>query len=162
MYRFKRWQNNINHAFPSNRCISNEKLFIHFTMKIIRTYLYITCNKKIWFVKKYLSLLWVFTDFSVLLVAFWTQCDTTATNSNSENARSRMVASLRGSVGTGIDHLVQGTGTREDESSSGRVWAARFHHVTARPRLARVLKLMNSLFSKCFFRAADTGVRLYI
>jgi len=45
----------------------------HFTMKIIRTYLYITCNKKILFVKKYLSLLWVFTDFSILLVAFWTQ-----------------------------------------------------------------------------------------
>jgi len=42
----------------------------HFTMKIVRTYLYITCNKKILFIKKYLSLLWVFTDFSVLLVAF--------------------------------------------------------------------------------------------
>jgi len=42
----------------------------HFTMKIIRTYLYITRNKKVLFVKKYLSLLWVFTDFSILLVAF--------------------------------------------------------------------------------------------
>jgi len=42
----------------------------HFTTKIIRTYLYITCNKEILFVKKYLSLLWVFTDFSILLVAF--------------------------------------------------------------------------------------------
>jgi len=42
----------------------------HFTMKIIRTYLYITCNKKNLFVKKYLSLLWVFTDFSILPVAF--------------------------------------------------------------------------------------------
>jgi len=60
-----------------------------------------------------------------------------ATNSNSENARSRMVASLRGNVGTG---------TKEDESSTGRVWAAGFHHVTARSRLARVLKLMNRLF----------------
>jgi len=38
-------------------------------------------------------------------------CDNTATNSNSENARSRMVASLRGSVGTG---------TKEDESSIAR------------------------------------------
>jgi len=28
-------------------------------MKIICTYLYITCNKKILFVKKYLSLLWI-------------------------------------------------------------------------------------------------------
>jgi hypothetical protein len=42
----------------------------HFTMKIIRTYLYINCNKKILFVKKCRSLLWVFGDFSVLLVAF--------------------------------------------------------------------------------------------
>ena len=45
----------------------------HFTMEIMRTYMYLTCNKKILFVKKYLSLLWVFTDFSVLLVAFWAQ-----------------------------------------------------------------------------------------
>jgi len=45
----------------------------HFTMKIIRTYQYITCNNKILFVKKYHSLVWVFTDFSFLLVAFWTQ-----------------------------------------------------------------------------------------
>jgi len=37
------------------------------------TYLYVTCNKKILLVKKYLSLLWVFTDFSILLVAFLTQ-----------------------------------------------------------------------------------------
>jgi len=44
----------------------------HFTTKIIRTYLYITCNKKILFVKKYFSLLWVFTDFPILLFAFWT------------------------------------------------------------------------------------------
>jgi len=39
-----------------------------------------------------------------------------------------------------------GTGTREDESGNGLVWAAGFHHVTARSRLARVLKLMNRLF----------------
>ena len=48
-----------------------------------------------------------------------------------------MVASLRGSVGTG---------TKDDESSNGRVWAAGFHHVTARSRLARVFKLMKHLF----------------
>jgi len=29
----------------------------HFTMKILSTHLYITCNEKILFVKKYLSLL---------------------------------------------------------------------------------------------------------
>jgi len=64
-------------------------------------------------------------------------CDNAATNSNSENARSRMLASLRGSVGMG---------TKGDESSTGLVWAAGFHHVSVRSRLARVLKLMNRLF----------------
>jgi hypothetical protein len=43
-----------------------------------------------------------------------------------------MVASLRGSLSIG---------TKEDESSIGRIWAAGFHHVTARSRLARVFKL---------------------
>jgi hypothetical protein len=37
------------------------------------------------------------------------------------------------------------TGAKEDESSTGRVGAAGFHHVTAHSRLARVLKLMNRL-----------------
>jgi hypothetical protein len=52
-----------------------------------------------------------------------------------------MVASLRGSVGTG---------TKEGESSTGRVCAAGFHRVTARSRLARVY-FFNFQF---FFRAA--------
>jgi hypothetical protein len=39
-----------------------------------------------------------------------------------------------------------GLGTKEDESSIERIWAARFHHVTARSRLTRILKLMNCLF----------------
>jgi hypothetical protein len=39
-----------------------------------------------------------------------------------------------------------GTGTEKDESSTGRVWAAGIHHVTALSRLARVLKLTNRLF----------------
>jgi len=47
-----------------------------------------------------------------------------------------MVASLQGSVGTG---------TKEDESSTGQVWAPGFYHVTAHSRLARILKLMNCL-----------------
>jgi hypothetical protein len=38
-----------------------------------------------------------------------------------------------------------GTGTKEDESSTGRVWAAGFHHVTACSGLARVLKRMKLL-----------------
>jgi len=45
-----------------------------------------------------------------------------------------MVASLQGRVGTGA---------KGDESSTGRIEAAGFHHVRARSRLARVLKLMN-------------------
>ena len=60
-----------------------------------------------------------------------------AINSNSENARTRMMASLRGSTGMG---------TQEDESSTGRIWAAGFHHVLARSHLAHVLKLKNRLF----------------
>jgi hypothetical protein len=64
-------------------------------------------------------------------------CDNAATNVNSENGRSRMEASSAGSVGTG---------TKVDESSTGRVWAVGFHHFTARSPLARVLMLMNRLF----------------
>jgi len=47
-----------------------------------------------------------------------------------------MLASLPGSVGMG---------TKGDESSTGRVWAAGFHHVTARSAW-RVSKLMTRLF----------------
>jgi len=36
-------------------------------------------------------------------------------------------------------------GTKEDESSTGCVWAVGFHHVMACSCLAHVLKLMNSL-----------------
>jgi hypothetical protein len=53
---------------------------------------------------------------------------------NSENDRSRMKASSAGK---------HGYGDKGDESSTGRVWAAGFHHVTSRSRLAHVLKLMN-------------------
>jgi hypothetical protein len=71
---------------------------------------------------------------SSFLLSEHKHCDNAATNSNSENARSRIVVSSRGSVGTG---------TKEDESSTGPVWAAGFHHVAASSRLARVFKLMN-------------------
>jgi hypothetical protein len=113
----------------------------HFTMQIIRTYLYITCNKKILFVKKYFSLFWVFTDFSILLflLSEHKRCDNAATNWNSENARSRLMASLRGSVDTG---------TKGDESSTGRVWVAGFHHVTAR---FETYKTFISLIFQIFF-----------
>jgi len=39
-----------------------------------------------------------------------------------------------------------GSGTKEDESSTGCIWAAGFHHVTACSGLAHLLKLMNRLF----------------
>jgi hypothetical protein len=38
------------------------------------------------------------------------------------------------------------TGANEDESSTGHVWVAGFHHVMARSRLLPALKLMNRLF----------------
>ena len=60
-----------------------------------------------------------------------------ATHLNSENARSRMMASSRGSVSVG---------KKEDVSSTGRVRAAGFHHVTACSRLLHVFKLVNHLF----------------
>jgi ribosomal protein L31E len=38
------------------------------------------------------------------------------------------------------------TGTKEDASDTEHIWAAGFHHVTARSRLTHVLKLTNSYF----------------
>jgi hypothetical protein len=48
------------------------------------------------------------------------------------------------------------TGAKDDESSTRRDWAAGFHYVTARSRLAGVFKLMNRSFLlvSFFFRAA--------
>jgi hypothetical protein len=37
-------------------------------------------------------------------------------------------------------------GAKKDVSGTGYVWAAGFHHVTARSRLAGILKLTNCLF----------------
>jgi hypothetical protein len=63
-------------------------------------------------------------------------------------------------------------GAKEDESSTGRVWAVGFHHVTAHSLLVRFLKLMNRLiFNFQFFfgtrstadtESADAGARLYL
>jgi hypothetical protein len=81
-----------------------------------------------------------------LLLSEHKRCDNTATNSKSVNSRSRMVASLWGSMGTGM---------KEDESSTGCIWDAGLHHVMSRSCLARVLKVMNRLFNlPKFFRAA--------
>ena len=70
-----------------------------------------------------------------------------------------------------------GTGTKEDESSNGRVWAAGFHHVTTRSRLGRLFETYEMFISLIFQffsdrgkswiaetadnESADTGVRLY-
>ena len=83
------------------------------------------------------SLLLRFGAVIMVNKAFLNKNTDEATDSNSENARSRMVAGLQESVGME---------TKEDGSSTGRIWAAGFHHVKARSCLARVLKLMNGLF----------------
>jgi hypothetical protein len=77
------------------------------------------------------------TSAFFLLLSEHKHCDIMATNLNSENARSRMMASLRGSVGTGA---------KEEKSSTVRILDAGFHHVAARSGLARILKLMNRFF----------------
>jgi hypothetical protein len=43
-----------------------------------------------------------------------------------------------------------GMGTKEDELSTGCIWAAGFHHVTDRSRLACVLKLNEPFISLIF------------
>jgi hypothetical protein len=40
---------------------------------------------------------------------------------------------------------IMSTGAKEDDSSTGRAWAAGYHHVTAHSRLACVLKRMKHL-----------------
>jgi hypothetical protein len=128
-------------------------------------YLYITCNKKILSKNVLAYCGYSPTSSYFLLLSEHKHCYNAATNSNSEYARSRIVTSLLGSVGTG---------TKKDESSTGRVWAAGFYHVTAHSCLARVLKLMNRLFFFNFpnffsgrgkpriTETADTWVRLCV
>jgi hypothetical protein len=66
----------------------------HFTMKIIRKYLYITCNKKTLFAQIILPYCgYSSTSPFFLLLSENKHCDNAATNSNSENAKSRMVVS---------------------------------------------------------------------
>jgi hypothetical protein len=142
-----------------------KRVAIYFTTKIMCTFLSITHNIKCHLLENISA----YCEYSpttpfFLLFSEHKYWDNAATNSNSENARSRMVACLQGSVVTV---------TKEDELSTGHVWAAGFHHVTAISRLAHVLKLINRLFlkfSNFFFwprqtansQSADTGVRLYL
>ena len=93
-------------------------------MKIICTYLYITCNKKILFVKNTLAYCgYSPTSPFLFLLSKHKHCDNAATNLSSENARSRMVASLQGSMGKE---------TMEEGSSTGR---ALLDFTTLRPVL---------------------------
>jgi hypothetical protein len=70
-----------------------------------------------------------------------------------------------------------GTGEKKAELSTGRDWTAGLHHVTARSRLARVLKPMDRLFlnftnfsgrvkprksETTDTESVDTGERLYL
>jgi hypothetical protein len=112
-------------------------------MKITRTYLYITCNKKILLLKNILAYCgYSPISPSFLLLSEHKHCDFAATNSNSENARRRMVATLWGSVSTE---------KKEYESSTGHVWTAGFHHSTCRAFLnLRTLYFFNfPFFSGC-------------
>jgi hypothetical protein len=51
----------------------------------------------------------------------------------------------------GFGHFSVGTGTKENESNTGRLWAARFHHVTACSHLAHVSLLTNFISSFSIF-----------
>jgi len=59
-----------------------------------------------------------------------------------------------------------GTGTKKDESNTGRVWAAGFHHFTVPSRLARFFETYETFISLIFhFFAAvylGYGVHLYL
>jgi hypothetical protein len=68
-------------------------IFTHFTTKIIRTYLYIACTKKIYLLKNILSYCGYSPNspFFFLLFSERKHCENAATISNNENARSRMV-----------------------------------------------------------------------
>ena len=104
----------------------------HFTLRIIRTYRYINCIERTLFVKRYpivgihrllrSSCCFLNTDTAIM----W-QLIRTARTLEAECWQ--------------VCGEAWGTGTKEGEPSTERVWAAAFHHVTARSRLARVLKL---------------------
>ena len=84
----------------------------HFTMQIIRTYLYVTGNKNICSLKYILTYCgYSPTSPFFLLLSEHKHCHNAATNWNSENARSRMIARLWGNVGTGTRKTIQVMGT---------------------------------------------------
>ena len=80
----------------------NHATFTHFTMKILRTYIYINCSRKICLLKN-LSAYCVYPPASPIFLLFCEHkhYDNAATNSNSEKATSRIMASVIGRVDTG-------------------------------------------------------------
>jgi hypothetical protein len=136
-------------------------------MKIIRTYLHITCNKNIFLLKNILSY-WGYSPTSqfFLFLSEHKHCDNAATNSNSENARSRMEASMLGSVGTG------------DKERRVKYWARLgcsispcYGPFSLGARFENYQQFIPLVFPIFFFsgrgkpritESADTGFRLYI
>ena len=86
-------------------------------------------------VKNYLSLLWVFTNLHFSSCSLNT--NTAITRKLIRTART-LEAEWRQVCGEAWLR-----GVKEDEASTGRVWAAGFHHVMASSRVARVFRLMN-------------------
>jgi hypothetical protein len=65
-----------------------------------------------------------------------------------------MMASLRESVGTG---------TKEDELNTGRVWAVGFHHITVRSRfISLILQILSGRGKLRVTESADRPVHLYL
>jgi len=92
----------------------------------------------------------VFTDFSILLVVFL--------NTNTAITR-QLIGTARTleSEWWQVNGEAWIRGTNEDESTTGRVWAAGCHHVTSRSRSARVFETYKpfiSLIFQIFFRVA--------
>ena len=68
---------------------------------------------------------------------------------NTNSAITRQLMQTARMLGAEWRQVLQGsvgTGAKEDKSSTGRIWAAGFHHVTACYHLAHILKLTNRLF----------------
>jgi hypothetical protein len=130
-----------NHAFPSKRCISNGKkrvIVTRFTTKIIRAYLYITCNKKILYVKN-VSAYCGYSPTSPSSCCFL-NTNTVITRQLIRKARTLEAEWWK------VCGEAWVRGQRKMSQVLSAFGSAGFHHVSARSRLERVLRLMNRLF----------------
>ena len=139
MYSFKGWKNNKNHAFPTKHCIGNEITCHCYTFynENHTTYLYINCNEKPLFVKKSqptVGIHWLLHSSCCYL-----NTNTVITQQLFQKARTLEAEWWQ----VCREAWVRG---QRNESSTGRVWAAGFHHVMACSCLACILNLMNHLF----------------